>query len=309
MQIFSSFSLPQTITNLSQKKSDLILVLGENLENQDVLDTFNNILDIVNNCENVSANFVKEGKVENAVDYLMDAQILKMSHDLMGSTVEKMGSSEFNEDECIAALTNLITMDNGDQNFDKLAEMAMTCWMPTNVTVSLLGAIDFDAAPRPEKIRKETQRIKKPLEPTKAPTNVKQLSKNNQGAEKINVVRSEIQRICRQRNSDVLPYYELICDPQSFMKSMDIAFQISFLIRDGFLGLRKVNGEPHIFLVDPDPMSQHTQTQHASDTVQCIMTMNPKQWREKIASLKIRKPLLLIDDEGGDGALMEVDSD
>lgn len=286
--------------------------LGENLENQDVLETFREILEIINSCENVSANFVKDGKIENAADYLLDVQILKMSHDLMGSTAEKMGNSDFSEDEYITALTNLFTMDNGDHDFDKLTEIAVSCSKSAQFCVSLLGAIDFEAGPRPEKVRKEAQRGTKSLGPTKAPTNIKQLSKNNKRAEKINVVRSEIQRVCRERGTDCIPYFELLCDPRSFMKSVDIAFQISFLVRDGFLGLKKVDGEPHVFLYDPDPMTQQTQPEHASDTVQSVMSLNPKLWSDKIESFKIREPLIRDDEDAAEdasGAEMDVDSD
>jgi non-structural maintenance of chromosomes element 4 len=203
------------------------------LENQDVLDTFQNILDIVNTCENLSANFVKDGKIENAADYLMDAQILKMSHDLMGSTADKMGNSDFSEDEFISALTNAFTIDTGEHNFDRLSEIAIKCCKTSHYCVSMLGTFDLDAGPRPEKLRKERQRTKAQVGEARAPENVKQLTKSDQGAEKINIVRSEIQRVCRQRNIECLPYFELICNPHSFMKSVDVAFQISFLVRRG----------------------------------------------------------------------------
>lgn len=281
--------------------------IGENLENQDVVETFHNILDIISTCEQVSANFVKHGKIEDAADYLMDVQILKMSHDLMGSTAEKIGNSDFSEDEYITALTNLLTIDNGDQDFNKLAELAASCCHSVDFSVSMLGAFDFEAEARPKKIRKEAQRAKKQLEPTKAPTNIKQLTKSSKGAEKINIVRSEIQRVCRERGTDCIPYFELICNPQNFMKSVDIAFQISFLVRDGFLGLKKVNGEPHVFLYDPDPMTQQSQREDASDTVQAVLSLNPKLWRDKIKVFKICEPLLR--DVNEDEEEMEVDSE
>lgn len=282
---------------------------GDNIENQDVLETFHNILDIVNICEDISVNFVKYGKIENASDYLMDAQILKMSHDLMGSTAEKMGNSDFSEDEFITALMNLFTIDNGEHNFDQLAEVAVKCCKSSQFSVSMLGAIDFEAIPRPEKVRKESQRAKKTVGPTKAPKNVKQLTKNNQGAEKINVVRSEIQRVCRERQTDCLPYYEMICDPESFMKTVDVAFQVSFLVRDGFLGLKKIENEPHVYLYDPDPMTQQSQTDHVSDTVQCVMSINPKLWNEKVNKFRLVEPLLMLNDEERSTSTMEVESD
>ena len=67
-----------------------LLISDDSLETSDVLETLNHIQDIVQTCENISAAFVKDGKVENASDYLMDSQVLKMSHELMGNTASKM---------------------------------------------------------------------------------------------------------------------------------------------------------------------------------------------------------------------------
>lgn len=262
-----------------------------------MLDTFHNILDIVNTCENLSANFVKDGKIENASDYLMDAQILKMSHDLMGSTVEKMGNSDFCEEEFIAALTNVLTFDTGEHNFGRLLEVSTRCCKTSHFCVPIAGTFDFDAGPRPLKLRKERQHAKVQYEEARAPENVRQLTKSDRGAEKINIVRTEIQRVCLQRKADCVPYFELICDPENFMKSVDIAFQISFLVRDGFLGLKKIEDEPHVYLINPDSMSQQSQCEHTSGTVQCIMSLNTSLWKEKIQKYRILSPLLNIDSQ------------
>lgn len=293
---------------------NLALILGDNIDNQEVLETFQNILDIVNTCENLSADFVKEGKIEDAGDYLLDIQILKMSHDLLGSTADKMGNQDFSEEEFAAALSKIFTMDSGDQDFSKLTDIALQCSQSFQHSVSLLGAVDLGTLPGAEKVRKERQKQVKNNAPTKAPENVKQLSSNTKGAGKINNVRTEIQRICRERGSDMIPYFELICHPNDFMKSVDNAFQISFLVRDGFLGLKKSHGEPFVFLYDPDPESHHhSQRIKPSDTVQCVMSINPNLWREKVAKFKIRKPLLdfasEVDETGNAQNEMEVDSE
>lgn len=278
-----------------RNKNVLKRLLGDNLENHDVLDTFQNILDIVHNCESLSSNFVKDGKIENAADYLLDAQVLKMSHDLMGSTADKMGNNDFSEDEFIVALTNLFTIENGEHNFNRLAEIAVGCCRTSNFSVPMLGTFEFEAAPRLEKPKKERQRAKANVGAFRAPENVKQLSKSDKGAEKINIARTEIQRVCRQRKTDCIPYFELICHPKSFMKSVDVAFQISFLVRDGFLGLKKINDEPFVYLFDPDPTAQQSQRANYTETVQCVMTINTQLWKEKIKKFGIKSPLLELE--------------
>lgn len=235
----------------------------------------------------------------------MDAQILKMSHDLMGSTAERMGNSEFNDEEYVTMLQNFFTSLTGEVDYDKLSNLAVKCCNSSQFSVSLLGTFDFAEAPRPEKVRKETQRARRSAGPSKAPENVKNLTKGTSGAEKINITRNAIQEVCRARETDKIAYYELICDPNDFMKSIDIAFQISFLVRDGFLGLKKIDDEPYVFLYDPDPSTQRTQRPHESDTVQCVMTLTHKLWKEKIEKFRIRIALLKIDKKDANG--METD--
>lgn len=281
-----------------------------------MLATFQTILAIVDSCETIAGSFAAEGKIENANDYLMDAQIVKMSHELMGSTADKIGNSEFNEAEFIAAIINKVTMQNGDTEFSELANHAVKCCRTSQFSVSLFGAFDFDAAPRPEKARKERRQSKKLMGPPTKVVNVTQLEKRGKGAEKINIVRKRIVDVCRDLQTDSLPYYQLICHPHNFMKSIDIAFQISFLVREGTLGLKKENGEPYVYLYNSEQTQQSTQsTQHPSDTVQCVMSLDTKTWQENIVKYAIKEPLLKCEfgDEGEEAGScneeMDVESD
>lgn len=198
----------------------------------------------------------------------------------------------FSEDELIASLKKMFAADNGE-----LAEIAVKCCNTSYFTVPMLGTFDFDAGARPEKPRKERLRAQNQVGEARAPENVKQLTK---GAEKINIVQAEIQRVFRQRKTDYIPYFELICDPNSFMQSVDTAFQISFLVRDSILGLKKIKGEPHVFLFDPKPSSKRDSQARESDTVQCVMTIDTKLWNEKIQKYQIRSPLLKLRQENDD---------
>lgn len=133
-------------------------ISGEALENQDVMDTFSNIMEIIDMCENVSTDYARDGKIENTADYLMDAQIIKMSHDLMGTITEKLACNDFREDEYMIALIDLMSVNH--QSEDEVTNIAMKCGRTTDVQLCLLGSFDFNEAPRPEKIKKVNQRAK-----------------------------------------------------------------------------------------------------------------------------------------------------
>ncbi|CAO1325514.1 unnamed protein product [Diamesa serratosioi] len=269
---------------------DLGSRVNDKLETTDTLETFNNILHIVNTCETLSAAGSNHGTVENA---LIDVQILKMSHDLIGSTAEKIGKCDFTDHEYSAGLLNLMTIDYGYENFDSLGEHAIKCCKTSRFLLPMLGTFEYDEGMREEKPKKERQaRIKKTVHEKTAPEAVGKLQKKDKGAEKINAVRSEMQRVCRERNTDTIPYFEFIVHPKDFMKTVDNAFQVSFLVRDSIVGLKNDNSEPFLYLYDCDPMvnpSQHEET----ESVQCVLSLTPKIWKQNIKKYNIKKPLMI----------------
>lgn len=259
--------------------------------------------------------------MENANEYVMDAQVLKMSHDLLGTTSEKIGNCDFNEEEYIQCLLELLV--NGD--LEKLHEIAIDSCKSVNFTVPMLGTFDYKAPPKPEKEKKERQRATKQTNAKlNAPENITKISKSDQGAKKINIVRSEISRICKEEKTKQLPYYKLICDPSSFMKSVDMAFQISFLIRDGFLGLTKIDDEPFVVIHEGNRNRPNNRGRVNIETKQCVMSLDPGKWKQKIDQYNLRKPFMKsMNGENGEDSMsnesrsssgqhdgeMEIDSD
>lgn len=263
------------------------------MANQHVLDTFSHIVEIIDKCESVS-DFAHDRKVDNTNDYIMDAQILKMSHDLISNTTEKMGNSEFREDEYIAALADILSSDRAHT----LVDYAVKCSKTITFPPSLLGTFDLDSAPRQAKIKKVRQANKKDLGPKKAPENVTSIGKSEKGAEKINIMMAEIRRVCAERGTETLPYFEVIANPYCFMKTVDAAFQIAFLVRDGKIGLRNIDQEPCIYLSNFEQFQNQTQRVVAEEqTVQTVMSINPKLWKEEIQKYQLKKPLLNVDSE------------
>lgn len=178
--------------------------------------------------------------------------------------------------------------------------MAVTCCRSVQVQLNMLGTFDIDAAPREQKARKARQAQRKELIPKLAPENVTQIIKKDKGAEKINIMHKEIRRVCNQRKIDRVPYFEIICHPKSFMKSVDAAFQIAFLVRDGILGLQRIDNEPYICLIN-DPRTQNrTQREGPEETVQTVMSFNPHMWKEEIKKYNIKTPILHLEDQANE---------
>lgn len=285
------------------------MLTGENIETSEVLESFNNILGIIESCNALSNSYASGGRPEHACDYVMDAQILKMSHDLLGTTSEKMGNCDFCEEDFIQVLLEMLSTPEGNAKIDS---MASECCSAAHFSISMLGTCDIKAPPPAEKDKKERQKASKEIVKVKAPENVKQLTRKDQGAEKINSVRQQILRVCKERRKTKIPYFELITNPQSFMRTIDMAFQISFLVRDGFLGLKMIENEQYVFVSENQSAAKRTN----QETKQCVMSIHPQMWQEKIKQFNLKKPLLNLeqvdeDDNSNEEEqnLMETDSE
>lgn len=253
-------------------------------------------MELINVCETVSTDYAQDGRIEHTADYLMDASIIKIGHDLTNLTTEKMADSHFHEDEYVAAILDLIS---NNQN-DKLLEISIECCRTAHFQLSMLGTFSFESnglnETKTQKVKRERQ-AKSQLGIKKAPENIKQIVKgDNKGAEKINLLRLEIERICKERKKTSIPYFELIIDPNDYMTTIDSAFQLSFLIRDGILGLTRIKQEPHVILKSASSRSQVD----TNTTIQTIVSINPLLWQKEIKKYKIKAPLLRLnnnDDE------------
>lgn len=195
----------------------------------------------------------------------------------MGSTVEKLGNAEFSDREYKEAIINFLTINDGTEDYDKLAQEAAKCCMSVKFSMPLLGTFDKEERVIPEKEKKERQKRTKNTEELKKPEKIAALTKSDKGAEKINSYNVQIQRICQKRGSSV-PYNELITDPGDFMATIDNAFQVAFLIRDGLIKLETVDEEPHVFVTENTSKASQAQID-PSTTSQCVPFFNPKIWK------------------------------
>ena len=78
-------------------------------------------------------NYAEDGKIEHTADYLMDASVIKMWHDLIGSTAEKMADNNFHKDEYVAAILDLISSNQRV----KLLEISIECCRTAQFQLSI----------------------------------------------------------------------------------------------------------------------------------------------------------------------------
>jgi non-structural maintenance of chromosomes element 4 len=124
---------------------------------------------------------------------------------------------------------------------------------------------------------------------------VEKLAKEEKGTNKLNLIMNQINRIYAERGQQPIYYYELITDPDDFMNTVDNAFQLSFLVRDGNIGLSL--DEENCPIVRPITKSEQSQKATDSSTVQAIVSLDPKLWRDSIEMYNVQEPLLIVNRE------------
>ncbi|KAI8127788.1 Non-structural maintenance of chromosomes element 4 like protein A [Lucilia cuprina] len=185
---------------------------------------------------------------------------------------------------------NALISQNESDNWRVIAEIAITVAKPANTKSSMLGAIDVE--PKERVVKEKQQRRRTVLTQEKRPETIKQLKRDDRGAEKVNIILRQVSDKFRENNREPIPYYRLIIDPHNFMNTVENAFQIAFLARDGNVAIEAgEDGYPQVRLAPKDEIQRHT------DTLQAICSLNMQLCKEMIEIYDITEPMLDVPDD------------
>ncbi|XP_073833560.1 EP300-interacting inhibitor of differentiation 3-like [Musca autumnalis] len=233
-------------------------------------------------------NIHKEGsigdKLENTSEVVLDAQILKSTHESISKLLQ--ASSEFNDGMYQNAISALIC-HNDTENWQDITRIALACSKSVATKSSMLGAADIE--PKERIVKERQQRRRTVLTQEKKPETIKQLKRDDRGAEKVNILQKQLDDIFRANRRQPIPYYKLIIDPHDFMNTVENAFQMAFLARDGNIAIEcAADGLPHVRLATKDEIEAQP------DTSQSICSLNMDLVKRMIDIYKIREPMLNI---------------
>lgn len=87
--------------------------------------------------------------------------------------------------------------------------------------------------------------------------------------------------------NQALPYFEFVIHPQSFAKTCENIFHLSFLVNEGHA--RVTLDENNLLLVEPVGRDENnTETRRTMKNV-FAMTLNMQQWRDAVRALQITR--------------------
>ncbi|KAJ8705531.1 hypothetical protein PYW08_012577 [Mythimna loreyi] len=143
-------------------------------------------------------------------------------------------------------------------------------------------------AQRPTRVRRQVERQQ--AAQLKEPEKVDKLEKSEEGSQMVNRVNRFIVKTYKQRQQP-LSYFHTVLDPDSFSKSVENIYHVSFLVRDGLISvtLDDEYGLPFI-----TPLSATPEQVDLSDEKQFIVSIDMQRWQDLISAFDIRKPMMVL---------------
>ncbi|KAI9579586.1 EP300-interacting inhibitor of differentiation 3-like [Glossina fuscipes] len=243
-------------------------------------------IEINNEIHEENATAMKESHNNNA-EILMDAHVLKGFHEVISKMFVE--SSGFNDAAYAHALNSFINRSE-KSDWDILANIAMEVNKAVYTKSSMLGAADIE--PR-ERLTKERQK-RRPKTSTqeKRPEVIGKLKRKDRGAEKINIILKQVNDLYKANNCRPIPFYKLIIDPENFMNTVENAFQISFLARDGNIAIeRGEDSYPQIRVANSDEVKSKM------ETTQAICSLNVELCEKMKSFYGIEESMLVVPED------------
>ncbi|XP_013109948.1 EP300-interacting inhibitor of differentiation 3 [Stomoxys calcitrans] len=249
-----------------------------------VSETCRAVRNIIQTCDDIHREGSIGDKLENPSEVVIDAQIIKSTHESISKLL--LANSEFNDGIYQNAISALIS-HNDTEDWRDITRMAIRCCSTVATKSSMLGAIDIE--PKERVVKERQQRKRTVLSQEQRPETINQLKRDDRGAEKVNILLKQVSDLFRANNRQPIPYYQLIIDPHNFMNTVENAFQMAFLARDGNIAIESgIDGNPQVRLASKDEIEMHP------DTSQSICSLNMDLCARMIDLYDIKEAMLYV---------------
>lgn len=268
-------------------------VIGENAESADILCTLLDVQHILEQSNLIQQDGDVKDHVDNTSEVVLDAQVMKMSHELLGSAVQSIDGVEFNDDHFVNAVLAYLNGSDpaaaddgpatatqataGGANWSRLAGLAAPLCRSFRWSQCMLGTFDADTVPTEASQRQRQQRAPRSQATQQVkPQAMGALRPEEKPAQVLNVILKQLLQHFEQTGGEPVPYYAAVVDPHSFMHTVDNCFQVAFLFRDGHLFLdMDADGLP---MIGPVQREQRDGTQFQAMR-QMVSSISPALWR------------------------------
>lgn len=231
-----------------------MLSTDERVENTETSNTLLQVTDLIEHSNAVSKEMTESSgrnshiAPSNASENVMDVTVMKIGHEIASTVVNKIGQNEFSEQVYAEKILNSIR-DGNVLDWSAFGKRIIHIVKMPRFSQTMYGAFDIQSDPVMKEKKERVVRRKAVVAEMKRPEKVQNLQKEEKGVQIVALVKECIQKEHERRNHVPIPYYELIFDPDDFMHTIDNAFQVAFLVRDGAIGVTVgENKDPQVYV-------------------------------------------------------------
>lgn len=219
---------------------------------------------------------------------ILKTGITRVSNASFLNILEAKKNLVFNENELAQALTNCVQdEDEGDLNWLRICDQAMGCFK----TVFLPFPIQLATEPHTETQKARAARATKSTQPA-VKTVAEKLSRfEGENVRALESVYNDIRRAYLEGGSVPMPFFKLICDPTSFTKSVNNAFQLSFLIQSNLVRVFK-NEAGETILEPIDINAPFTSQKGGDNSVHAVITLDYELWEATVSNYQIETSMI-----------------
>ncbi|XP_005154650.4 non-structural maintenance of chromosomes element 4 homolog A [Melopsittacus undulatus] len=156
----------------------------------------------------------------------------------------------------------------------------------------MLGS--FKSDPPVPRQRIERQKKSTGTEEKRAmPAQLKKMEESHQEATEKEVERilGLLQTHFENDPSTPISFFDLVIDPNSFARTVENIFHVSFIIRDGFARIKL--DEDKLPVIEPSEDNEEREDGHSAGTRnQVVLSLNYKDWKEIVETFEITEPMI-----------------
>lgn len=240
----------------------------------------------------------------------LDAQFLVLVSDLGKEKAQQLSTDlhgfnqvAFGDLLCVFAGRNLTEgterggprgCDAGAARFWETVRKEAACWTRRAETFHFVYG-SFKPEPSARKPRREPQKMLRLEDDRDMPVKLRKLdlSNNQEGTEKeVERILGLLQMYFRKYPDTPVSYFEFVIDPNSFSRTVENIFYVSFIIRDGFA--RITLDQDRLPILEPTNINQMGERSDPSSNGrrQGIISMSLQDWRNIVATFEISEAMI-----------------
>ena len=238
-------------------------------------------------------------KVSAPQEAVMDAMVIKQISRMCRQKAEQMSANiaQFRHEEYAERLVASMRGEGGQQlarrKWVLLGQQAKLFFRKSPFLTCMYGALDTTQPPPEEKKAKDTKsrqatRVADLVETT-ATVLAEAEKSENQTEQMVTHVFKCLVTMFREKERKPINYFKFVLDPVCFGTSIENMFHVSFLVKEGKVGI-SVCKETELPMISP--LSSKSKSGLEEEKNQVVMNMDMEDWRQMVKEMKIKQPMI-----------------